>query len=305
MRKLISILIVIILISGCKSKENFIEIKSKVVWAYGEIYGVNIKQGSEKAEKIYESKKYILSYPEYFNGELICTGAEKDSEVNCLLKIKNGKEIELYSRKGEMFYPAMLTETKFVCITEKKSENEDLNYALMLIDIKNRVEKILDENIDNSSKPVINKNGEILYSKEKKSVEGHYTYRWNEIYKIDKNFNRIKITEGCYPVWENNGKNMIYYSDRKLYRYDFISKEPKKIMKLNNLLVTPDISKEGKYIAVIVEDSQYLIKDYLYPYMKVINIETKEIMEVRGYNNHRVMLPMEVKEVGRAVWSDR
>ena len=106
-------------------------------------------------------------------------------EINCLLKIKNGEEIELYSRKGKIFYPAMLTETKFVCIAEKKSENEDLNYALMLIDIKNRVEKILDENIDNSSKPVINKNGEILYSKEKKSVEG----RWNEIYKIDKNFN--------------------------------------------------------------------------------------------------------------------
>lgn len=301
MIKLISILTVIVLMLGCKSKENFIEVKSKLVWAYGEIYGGDIKQGSEKAEKIYESKKYILSYPEYFNGELICTGAEKGSEINCLLKIKNGKEIELYSRKGEMFYPAMLTETKFVCITEKKSENEDLNYALMLIDIKNRVEKILDENIDNSSKPVINKNGEILYSKEKKSVEG----RWNEIYKIDKNFNRIKITEGRYPIWENNGKNMIYYSDRKLYRYDFISKESKKIMKLNYLLVTPDISKDGKYIAVIVEDSPYLIKDYLYPYMKVINIETKEIMEVRGYNNHRVALPMEVKEFGRAVWSDK
>ena len=126
----------------------------------------------------------------------------------------------------------MLTETKFVCIAEKKSESEDLNYVLLLIDIKNRVEKILDENIDNSSKPVINKNREILYSKEIKSVEGHYTYRWNEIYKIDKNFNRIKITEGRYPIWENNGKNMIYYSDRKLYRYDFISKESKKIMKL-------------------------------------------------------------------------
>lgn len=305
MRKLISILTIIILMTGCKSKEEFTEIKSKVVWAYGNIYGVDIKQGSEKAEKIYDSTKYILSYPEYFNGELICKGAEKDSEINYLLKIKNGKEVELYSRKGEIFYPAMLTETKFVCIVEKKLENEDLNYILLLIDIKNRVEKILDENIGNSSKPVINENGEILYSKEIKSVEGHYIYRWNEIYKIDKNFNRIKITEGRYPLWEKNGKTMIYYSDRKLYRYDFTSKKSKKIMKLNYLLATPDISKDGKYMAVIVEDSPYLIKDYLYPYMKVINIENKEIMEVRGYNNHRVMLPMEVKEVGRAVWSDR
>jgi hypothetical protein len=305
MIKLISILTVIVLMLGCKSKENFIEIKSKLVWSYGEIYGVDIKQVSEKVKKIYESKKYILSYPEYFNGELICTGAEKDSEINCLLKIKNGKETELYSRKGEMFYPAMLTETKFVCIIEKKSEKEDLNYILLLIDIKNRVEKILDENIDNSSKPVINENGEILYSKEIKSVEGHYIYRWNEIYKIDKNFNRIKVTGGSYPLWEKNGKTMIYYSDKKLCRYDFTSKKSKKIIKLNYLLATPDISKDGKYMAVIVEDSPYLIKDYLYPYMKVINIETKEIMEVIGYNNHRVMLPMEVKEVGRAVWSDK
>ena len=258
---LISIILAIVIFTGCESPKSELE-KSKAVIVFyirgNQVIDYSGKKDINWNKMVKEELKAYDIQQNIGNKLLIARGCE----IGKYDYIKHKKEI-IYKENEERFAvaSALLVNNKILYINQEDlTDDYDKNEGrLIKYNLESKKKTVIDGNSSCDTRIVFNKNGDIVYHhinlKEEKGYEKRictksgkmYAYRDNKALEVDTNKEVKKITEDDFKSSMSTTKDGKYSFEISVQSYNFNGTELAMVMKvIDNETGERDILYEGE-----------------------------------------------------------
>lgn len=250
------------------------KLKYKLVFTSGKIYQLDLSEKNNSIKILYnESDKKNYFGICQWNKKLLSVAETSNNETNEIVEIYNNEKKSLYNSSNGIYYPRYLGDNQIIFIEADVAES---TYNLTEYDLITKTKTIIDKNVENVL-PSVNDLGEILYVKYDDGLK---------IFKL-KNGKKSFICNGTYPVWSKNG--FYFYKDNVIY-YSNFSNGCQKTIKTGIMLDgTPALSKDGKYMVLILlsfpwtPGAMWLNSDSY-----ILNLKTRTMFKIPIYNDTKL-----------------
>lgn len=223
----------------------------------GRIYSINIDCKQEAVKKKLEVSQYSeMQFPYRQENDLICAAKNLKTNAYVVLKISSDGIEEVMKSQRPIYYPRIIRNGTAIVFEqevnqEKWTDEKDKRYQNLIYVCKTgEIREIVIGEISKEKTAFSeSRSGAVLYSENGK------------IKVFESNGNIGELSEGLFPIWEEEEKTILYYDkmERQILRYDLIACKKVPIIKDVELHSPFSISSNKKYIAAFVtEDNEPL-----------------------------------------------
>lgn len=212
-------------------------------------------------------------FPEQFSNGILCLAIKDEDQSSVVMKFSDSKWSEVYSTPDEILYPTVIENEVLVFMTPS-----DQGYSIVSKNLITGSQEILvNDNIDEKSKFVINSDGELMYV-----LKDGDEY---EVQIIIEEGDYISIA-GRYPIYISDTEILIY-RNRSLQVVNMNSNNSKTVMKDVTLIESPTYSNKNNSIAFFELDYTAAIGSETAEFLSVARVGEWKKFRVESYNLNR------------------
>ena len=251
------------------------------------IFSIDLKSG-EQLKEYFSSEEYTdICSPLKVNQSLFCAAKSTKDNYYVILRVSKNNTSEMLRTDTKIISFALKRDEFIVFIKEIDKKAYLFSYDFN----KGNVTKIYASEVDNESKPIVCKDGSIIFVTGKNN-----TFIVNRLYRDGK---IEELVNGRYPLLIDAETGLLYYSSRSILRYDMLKHKEKRIKKKVTLLESPALSPDGKYISFYERDYVSPIGGERVEFLSVLSLKSHNKKHIMAYNKGRGSL-----RLSGAFWAD-
>lgn len=239
------------------------------------IFSIDLKNG-EKLKEYFASENYTdICSPIKVNQSLFCAAKKIKDDCYVVLEVNKSNISEIF-RTDTKIISFDLKQNKFIVFIKEINKKA---YLFSYNFNNGSITKIYDGEIDIESKPIICKDDSIIFVAAKDNA-----FIVNRLYRDGK---IEQLVNGRYPLLIDKETGLIYYTSRSIFWYDMMKHKERRIKKNINLLETPTLSSDEKYISFYESDYVASFGGERTDFLSVLSLKSHDKRHINVYNRAR------------------